>query len=77
MAAPKISKSKLTLKTKQTGTIALKNTKLKKTAIEWYSSDPGVAMVNSGGKITGISVGECRIYTETGGVLNECFLTVK
>lgn len=77
VAAPKISKSKLTLKTKQTGTIALKNTKLKKTAIEWYSSDPGVAMVNSSGKITGISVGECRIYTETGGVLNECFLTVK
>ena len=49
----------------KTGTVKLKNTKYKRTDIEWYSSNPDVAIVDKNGKIKGISSGEA-IKWETG-----------
>ena len=75
--APVISKKEKTLKVNKTATISLKNTKLNKNSIEWYSTDPIVASVSAGGKIKALSPGTAIIYTETGGVRNECVVTVK
>ena len=56
--------------------MSLKNTKLKKTDVVWKSEDEKIARVESGGSVVGISKGTVTIYTETGGVRNECSLTV-
>ncbi len=73
---PEITKKELKVKVGKKNTIALKKTKIKKNDIEWKSEDPTIATVESGGKITGIKEGTVVIYTETGGVRNECSVTV-
>lgn len=45
--------------------------------VEWNSTDPDVAKVYAGGVIKAVSRGQTIIYTETGGVRNECVVTVK
>ncbi len=77
VAAPVINKQDMTLKVNKTATISLKNTKLNKNNIEWYSTDLAVASVSAGGKIKAVSPGKATIYTEAGGVRNECVVTVK
>ena len=61
----------------KTAAVSLKNTKLDKFSIEWYSTDPAVASVSLDGKIKALSPGTATIYTETGGVRNECVVTVR
>ena len=39
--------------------------------------DPTVASVSTDGKIKALSPGTATIYTETGGVRNECVVMVK
>ena len=56
--------------------MTLKNTKLKKNEIVWRSADEKIAAVETGGKILGKSKGTVIIYTETGGIRNECSVTV-
>lgn len=77
VGAPKISKTKLTIKVNKNATVSLKNTKLPKSSIEWYSENPGIAAVSPNGKVKGIEKGQTIIYTEAGGVRNECVVTVK
>lgn len=74
--APLISKNALTVKNGKTVTVSLKNTKLKKTDIKWESANPNIATVNTNGTIKGISPGTTKIYTTTGGIRNECTVTV-
>lgn len=75
--APVISRSAMNLKQGKSFTLALKSTKLRKPEIDWYTSDPDVATVDTNGKVIAIGEGEAIIYTETGGVLNECTVKVK
>lgn len=77
VGAPEISKTKLTIKVNKNATVSLKNTKLPKSSIEWYSENPDIAAVSPNGKIKGIEKGQTIIYTEAGGVRNECVVTVK
>jgi hypothetical protein len=51
VTAPKISKETMKLKIGKTGTVSLKNTKIKKTDIKWYSDNETVATVDANGKI--------------------------
>ncbi|MBQ5545361.1 MAG: leucine-rich repeat protein, partial [Clostridia bacterium] len=45
--------------------------------VMWHSSDPGVASVNSKGKVTGVSFGVATITAETaGGVSDSCVVNV-
>lgn len=74
---PSINKSTMNLKVNKTGTVALKNTKLKKTDVRWESSDTGIAAVDANGKVTGVSKGEAIIFTDAGGFHNECKVTEK
>ncbi|MBO4266916.1 MAG: Ig-like domain-containing protein [Lachnospiraceae bacterium] len=74
--APVISKAAVRVKEGKKTTVSLKNTKLKKTDVVWKSEDEKIARVESGGSVVGISKGTVTIYTETGGVRNECSLTV-
>ena len=74
--APAIAKASVKVKAGKTTTVSLKNTKIKKNEIEWKSEDEGIAAVSTGGKVKGISKGEVKIYTETGGVRNECMVYV-
>ncbi len=74
--APVISKTKVKVKVGKTTTLSLKNTKLKKTDVEWHSADENIAKVEPGGVIRGISGGFTTIYTLTGGALNQCTVTV-
>ena len=73
---PTIKTSSKTLKAGKKFTIALKNTKYKASEIQWVSEDPTIASVTSGGKITALKAGTTVIYTETGGIRNECRVTV-
>ena len=77
VVAPTISKKTMTLKVNKTATVTLKNTKIKKADISWYSENPDIAEVSSSGKIKANSKGQAVIYTEAGGVRNECLVTVK
>ena len=54
----------MNLKVNKTRTVALKNTKLKKTDVRWESSDTGTAAVDANGKVTGVSKGEAIIFTD-------------
>lgn len=74
---PVINKTSMELKVGKTGTLSLKNTKLKKQDIVWTSEDPSIASVDSAGKIIARSVGSTVIYTEAGGMRNECMVTVE
>lgn len=74
--APVIAKQNIKVKAGKSTTVSLKNTKLKKADIEWMSEDDKIASVAAGGKVTGISEGTVIIYTITGGVRNECLVTV-
>ena len=74
--APSIAKDTAKVKVGKTTTVALKNTKLKKTDIEWKSENVSIATVEPGGKVTGVSEGEVTVYTITGGIRNECKITV-
>ncbi len=67
----------MTVKVGKTSKLYLKNTKIKKTDVEWFSSDESIAVVGADGKVEGISKGQAIIYTETGGVRNECVVMVK
>lgn len=75
IAAPAIKKSSITVKVGKKGTVGLKNTKLKN--IVWESDNPAVAMVDSKGKVTGISPGSATIRTNAGGVENHCVVIVR
>lgn len=77
VTAPEISKKNMTVRAGRTSTISLKKTKIKKADVEWFSSDESIATVGANGKVKGISKGQAIIYTETGGVRNECVVTVK
>ena len=74
---PAIQKTEITLGVGRSTTIALKNTKIKKADVNWVSKNPAIAEVKPGGKVIGISKGTTVIYTETGGIRNECTITVK
>ncbi len=76
IAEPAIKKSELKIRVGKTKTVGLKNTKYKANQIKWYSEDENIATVDEKGKVKGISAGEVKIYTETGGVRNECLVTV-
>ena len=76
ITAPVIAKSELRIKEGKTATVSLKNTRIKKTDVEWISEDEDIATVTSGGRVTAIKKGTVKIYTETGGVKNECLVTV-
>ncbi|MCR5357553.1 MAG: InlB B-repeat-containing protein [Lachnospiraceae bacterium] len=73
---PTIAKQAVKVKVGGTTTVSLKNTKFKKNDIVWKSSDENIATVEAGGKVRGKSKGSVIIYTETGGVRNECSVTV-
>ena len=75
--APSINKSTMKLKVKKTGTLSLKNTRIKKTDIKWESSNNSIATVDANGKVTGVSKGEAIIFTDAGGYHNECKVTVE
>lgn len=74
---PEIAKSSIRIKIGKKGTVALKNTKYKKNEVVWVSEDPDIATVSTGGEIVGKGKGTVKIYTETGGVKNECDVTVE
>ncbi len=76
---PVIKKATLSVTAGKTARVGLKNTKLK--SISWSSSDEAIATVDETGLVTvksdaapGSSV---TIYTEAGGVMNACVVTVK
>lgn len=73
---PKINAATKTLKVKKTFTVKLSNTSYKVADIQWISTDPSVATVASNGKITAVSPGTTTVYTEKGGIRNECIITV-
>ena len=73
---PTISASSKTVKVGKTITLSLKNTNYKAADITWVSEDPETATVAAGGKVTGVKAGTVKIYTETGGIRNECVVTV-
>ena len=76
---PKIKTPALLVAAGNTAKVELKNTKLK--AIKWISSDETLATVDGNGLVSvngnASSGRKVTIYTETGGVRNECLLTVK
>ena len=74
--APAIAKAAVRVREGKTTSVSLKNTKLKKTDVVWKSEDESIARVDAGGIVTGIGKGTVKIYTETGGVRNECSVTV-
>jgi hypothetical protein len=74
--APAIKKANAKVKVGKTTKVALKNTKLKAKDIVWYSTDESIATVSANGTVKGISKGTVTIYTETGGVRNECSVKV-
>lgn len=74
--SPVIAKAAVRVKEGKKTTVSLKDTKLKKTDIVWKSEDESIATVGSGGSVTGVKKGTVTIYTETGGVRNECSVTV-
>lgn len=73
---PVIKKAAVKVKENKQTTVGLKDTKYKANQIEWHSEDENIATVTTGGKVKGISKGTVKIYTETGGVRNECEVTV-
>ena len=77
VAKPVISNTEMELKVGKTGQLSLKNTNLKKQDIIWKSSNESIATVDANGKVKGISAGRTVVYTEAGGVRNECIVTVK
>ena len=77
VTAPEINKKAMTLSVGKTGTVSIKKTKIKKTDIKWETDNPEVAVVDINGKITAKKSGSAVIYTETGGIRNECHVTVQ
>ena len=75
--APQINKSNMKIKMGRTGKLYLKNTKIKKTDVIWTSSDPNIATIDAYGTVKGINTGTTTIYTDCGGVRNECIVTVE
>ena len=73
---PIINKTTMELKVGKTGTLSLKNTKLKKKDIVWKTDNPLIATVDANGKVKAESEGETVIYTEAGGVRSECTIKV-
>ena len=69
-----INKSYAVIKKK--GTVQLKISGAGNTSINWKSSNPGVATVNSAGKVTGKSEGTSTITAKIGNVYQECKVTV-
>lgn len=76
VAAPVINKESMTVKVGKSGSVSLKNTKLRKEGIKWETSDPNIALVDGAGKVYGISSGYVTIFTDAGGFHNECRVTV-
>lgn len=76
VTAPEINKKAMTLKVGKQGTVSLKKTKIKKADVNWVSDNPEVATVDANGKITALKSGNAIIYTETGGIKSECYVTV-
>ncbi len=74
--APVIAKETAKVRVGKTTSVSLKNTKFNKNDIEWKSENESIARVEPGGKVTGIGEGEVTVYTTTGGVRNECRITV-
>lgn len=72
---PEMNKKSVVVKQGKSQKLAVKNTKLKK--IEWTSSDEGIAVVDSKGKITGMSSGVAVIGAKVGGVTTYCEVNVK
>ena len=75
--APQINKSTMRIKMGRTGKLYLKNTKIKKSDVIWTSSDPNIATIDVYGTVKGINTGTTTIYTDCGGVRNECIVTVE
>ena len=74
--APVINKKTAKVKVGKKITLSLKNTKLPKYSVSWKSENEDIAVVESDGSIRGVSKGTVKIYTETGGVKNECEVSV-
>ena len=77
VTAPKINKNKLTLRKNKYASLSLSNTKIKKQNVVWESENDSIATIDEKGRIKGISEGEVIIFTNTGGIRNECVVTVK
>ncbi len=73
---PCISKDQINIKVGKKAVVSLNKTKIKKSDIVWISNNENVATVDSKGNILGISEGTTVIYTEAGGIRNECLVTV-
>ncbi len=73
--APVISKKSLSLRVGKKSKVSLKNSKLKE--IIWESSDPMVATVDEKGIIYAVAEEKAVIFTNSGGVRNECIVTVR
>ena len=74
--APVIAKETAKVRVGKTTSVSLKNTKFNKNDIEWKSENESIARVGPGGRVTGVGAGEVIVYTTTGGVRNECRITV-
>ena len=74
MEAPKLNKTKLSLKLGEKSTLKLKGTKQK---VTWKSSKPSVVTVSQQGVVTAKQNGTARIVAKAGGVKFRCTITVK
>ena len=77
VTAPQIKKATASVKVGKTMTVGLKNTAYKASEIKWETDSPETVSIGLNGKITGLKTGTAKVFTNTGGVLNECIVTVK
>ena len=73
---PAVTKTSASIKVGKKLKVALKNTKLKKADIKWYSDDPEIASVTEAGLIEGKKAGNTKICTKIGTKTYVCDVTV-
>ncbi|MCR4764332.1 MAG: Ig-like domain-containing protein [Lachnospiraceae bacterium] len=73
---PIITKASVSLKVNKKATIGLKNIRLKKNEIVWETDRPDIVEIAAGGIIKGKKAGSALVFTNAGGVYNECAVTV-
>ena len=73
---PAVTRTSASIKVGKKIKVALKNTKLKKADIKWYSDAPEIAAVTEAGLIEGKTAGNTKIYTTVGTKRYECDVTV-